>query len=131
MNNIITHKSYLKVLETAHPALRKAILQNADKKLLCVLVEIIINFMQGNVPSNANQRKKLMKYKVIFRKLQKQCKNKKHINKATKQTVVQTGGALPFLIPLILPLIAKAALGGAVAATAGIATRKLLHNESI
>ena len=127
MNNIKQSSSMLHVLEKSHHKLRQAILQNADHKLICILAEIILNFMQGNIAVTPSQKKKLVKYKKPFRFIYKQCHSKhgiKHNKKGIRKAVVQSGGALPFLIPLLAPLIAKAALGGIAATTAGILTKK-------
>lgn len=128
MHNISKQKHILEVLKTAQPKLRKLILQNCDSKVICALVEIIHNLLNGNIPLSKNQKKKLKKYKKQFRFLSKKCiqKNKNINTKKARKTVVQTGGALPFLLPLIIPLIAKAALAGAVSAGVGVATKKIL-----
>lgn len=132
MNNIAKQKSILEVLKAANPRLRQSILYNCDDKTICALVEIIHNLLQGRIPLGPNQKKRLQKYKKKFRYLTERCiKKNKHINnKKARKVIIQTGGALPFLIPLILPLIAKAALSGAVAAGAGYATNKVIKAVS-
>jgi len=128
MNNIRKNRPLLEALKTANPKLRTAILQNSDDKLVCVLVEIISNLLQGHINMNPHQKKKLEKYKNQFRKMVSCCaKHNTVINKRkARKMLIQSGGALPFLIPLLAPLIAKAALGGVVAASAGVATKKIL-----
>lgn len=128
MNNVKREKAILKVLQSASPKLRKAILSNANDKTICTLVEVVSNLLKGNIPMKPHQRKQLLKYKNKLRKLTKCCsKHNKVINKLKARKLLnQSGGALPFLIPLLLPLIAKAALSGAIAAGTGIATKKLL-----
>lgn len=127
MQYLNKHKSILEVLRTAQPKLRKLILQNCDNSLICALVEIIHNLLNGSIELTPKQKKKLQKYKKHFRYLSNKCIHKNHINKKkARKTIVQSGGALPFLIPLLLPLIAKAALSGVVAAGAGVATKKIL-----
>lgn len=127
MKNIYKHRNILEVLSKASPALRKAILQHADKSTICILAEIIVNLMQGHLNLSQSQKKKLKPYKRQFQRLVAICHRRKHINKIkTRRVLLQSGGALPFLLPLLIPLIAKAALGGAVAAGAGIATRKII-----
>ena len=106
-------------------------MQNCDNSVICALVEIIHNLLSGNITLTANQKKKLQKYKKQFRYLSSKCinknKKKKNINKKiSRRVIVQSGGALPFLIPLLAPLIAKAALSGAVATGVGLATKKIL-----
>lgn len=127
MQNISKQQSFLEVLRTAKPKLRKLLLQNCDDKVICALVEIIHNLLQGHIQLSPNQKKKIQKYKKLFRQLSQKCVKKKNINrKKARKVIVQSGGALPFLIPLILPLIAKAALAGAVSTGVGIATKKIL-----
>ena len=127
MQSISKHKSILEVLRTSQPKLRKLILQNCDNNVICALVEIIHNLLQGRIQMSPKQKKKIQKYKKQFRLLSEKCIRNKNINKKkARKVVVQTGGALPFLIPLIAPLIAKAALAGAVSTGVGIATKKLL-----
>lgn len=128
MQHITKHKSILEVLRSAHPKLRKLILKNCDSKVICALVEIIHNLLHERVKVSPSQKKRLAKYKNLFRLINQKCiRNKKHINKKkARQYIVQSGGALPFLIPLIAPLIAKAALAGAVSTGVGLATKKIL-----
>lgn len=128
MQHIAKHKSILKVLKSAHPKLRKLILRNCDNNVICALVEIIHNLLQGRIQVSPKIKKKLSKYKKQFRLINQKCIRKnKHINKKkARKIIVQTGGALPFLLPLIIPLIAKAALAGVVSTGVGIATKKIL-----
>lgn len=127
MKQIAKHRYMLEVLKACSPKLRKAILQNSDEELICVLAEIIVNLMEGNIKMSPSQKQKLIPFKRIFRAIVKQsCTAKVDKTKLRKQ-VVQTGGALPFLIPLIAPLIAKAALAGAVSTGVGVATKKILE----
>jgi hypothetical protein len=128
MNNIKKHQPILQVLQSANPKLRKAIIKNADDKTICTLVEIVTNLLNGNIPLKSHQRSQLLKFKNSLRKVKACCsKHNKVINKGKARKLLnQSGGALPFLIPLLLPLIAKALLGGVVAAGAGVATKKIL-----
>ena len=124
MKQFEKHRYMFEVLQTATPKLRKAILKESDKDLICVLAEIVVNLMEGNIQISSQQKQKLRPYRNLFRKIVKQCSHAKH--KQLKGSIIQVGGALPFLIPLIAPLIAKAALAGAVSTGVGIATKKLL-----
>ena len=134
MNNIAKHKSILQVLRDSSPRLRKSILQNCNAKVICVLIEIIHNLLNGNIPINANQLKRLSKYKGKFRKLSKLCsdnKLKKSINtQESRKAIIQTGGALPFLIAPLIALIAKAAVGGAVSAGTGYVAKKIIDSAT-
>lgn len=133
MQHLAKHEPLFKVLSTANPQLRKAILEKCDKNVVHSLIEIILNVLYGHIDLTPNQRKKLKRFKHAFRQLTRKCVSKKtkRINsKQARKNLIQSGGAFPFLIPLIAPLIAKAALSGIVATTAGIATKKLLEKKS-
>lgn len=125
MKHIEKQRYMLEVLKGASPKLRKAILQNSDDELICILAEIIVNLMEGQIQITSQQKQKFTPYKKLFRTIVKQCGH--HPNKSKlRRHIIQTGGALPFLIPLLGPLIAKAALAGAVSTGVGVATKKLL-----
>lgn len=134
MKNILRHKEILSVLKSANPKLRSAIIANADCDLIKTLIEIIVNLLDGNLPLSNKQKKKLGVYKRKLRRLYRECYNKKShkVKKVprARKLVIQSGGALPFLIPLLAPLIAKAALTGAVGATAGYAVKKILPSSA-
>lgn len=126
MKHLEKHRYMFEVLKNASPKLRKAILQNSDDELICVLAEIIVNLMEGNVKLSPQQKQKMKPYKFLFRTIRKQC-NRHHPNKKMlRRKVVQTGGILPFFIPLLAPLIAKAVLAGAVSTGVGYATKKII-----
>lgn len=130
MKNIIKQKELLEVLKRANPKMRSAMIQHADCDLIKTLIEVVVNLLDGNIPLSHKQKKQLEKYKRKLRILYRECYNQrtkkiKRLKKARK-IVIQTGGALPFLIPLLAPLFAKAALTGAVGATAGYAVKKIL-----
>ena len=122
MQHLEEHRFMFEVLKTASPKLRKAILKESDHELICVLAEIIVNLMEGNIKVSPQLKQKLSPYKNLFRKIRRQCAhpNKKKLRKS----IIQVGGFLPFLLPLI-PLIAKAALAGAVSTGVGLAVKKI------
>jgi len=127
MKHLEKHSPILEVLQKASPKLRKAILEQCDSQVICVLSEIILNLLNGHINLSSKQKQKLKKYKNKFRELASQCNQSKRINKKTaRKLLIQTGGAFPLLLGLLGPIIAKAALGGAVAAGTGIATKKIL-----
>ena len=125
MKHIEKHRYMLEVLKNASPKLRKAILQQCDDDLVCILAEIIVNLMDGQINISSQQKQKFKRYKNLFRIIKKHCSNRPS-KKILRKKIIQTGGALPFLIPLLLPLIAKAALAGAVSTGVGVATKKIL-----
>jgi len=123
MNHLEKHRSMLEVLQKASPKLRKAILQNSNDELICVLAELIVNFMEGHVTISKQQKQKLKPYRKMFRNVVNNCSNHKLKNKKKiRKTIVQSGGFLP----LLLPLIAKAALGGLVSTGVGLAAKKII-----
>lgn len=136
MKNVLNQKAYLAVLKSTQPKTRQFILENADRPLVRALVEIVVNLLKGNIPSTPSQRNRLRCYKHRLRRIYRTCFNQKcHKIKVKngyfpilRRKVVQIGGALPFIIPLLAPLIGKAALGGAVAATSGHIAKKLLSS---
>jgi hypothetical protein len=124
MKHLEKHSHLFEVLKNASPPLRKVILEKADDGVICALAEIIVNLMQGNIRISSQQKRKLMHHKALLRAIVNQCSHK-HPNKTKlRKKIIQTGGFLPFLLPLI-PLIAKAALAGAVSTGVGVAINKI------
>lgn len=136
MKNILDQKSYLEALMKTDTTTRRKLLTQTTTKQQKALVELIINLVKGNVPLTTLQKSKLMKHKKAFRRICKLCysqKKNKIINvkgQVLKNELVQTGGALPFLIAPLIALAAKAALGGVVSAGAGYATKKIIDAAS-
>ena len=89
----------LNFLSSCNPKIRKYILENADKKLIVVLNECMLNLLKGNIKLDYQHFQKLKKHKNAIRLLvNTKCLKKKKI------LLVQKGG----FIPLILPLIGRA-----------------------
>jgi hypothetical protein len=89
----------LKVLKTAHPKLRIAIISNCDKELVNCISECVLNVMNGNLPCNT---RKLRKHNVTLRKV-----TDRHVSlSGKKRIIVQRGGFLLPLLSAILPKIA-------------------------
>lgn len=131
MKNIQRQRDFLNVLIKLNPNLRKLLLKNADKKLKRAIIEIVVNVMHGNIQLSKNQKQKLQKYKSVFRKIYKQHYDKRNNkikkSKINNRQIVQVGGALPFLIPLIAGIIGKAALAGAATAGSAYVTKKIIE----
>ena len=121
---------HLEVLKSSKPKLSKAIINNADPNFIKGLVEGLMNILHGRTKLSDQKLKQLKHYKNYLRNIDKQCCSKKEPikikHKKARKLLVQKGGVFPFLIPLLAPIIAKAALGGAVAATTGVVTKKIL-----
>ena len=105
------HKKYsvLKPFMVADSISRKHLLQ--DRRVMCCLCEISHNVLKGNVSLDRSQKAKATRYKQTFRKLA----NKK-VSFKTKQNLIQRGGFLPFLIPLIAKAVLPAIVGGGISA---------------
>ena len=92
--------------------IKKAIIANADAKLLCALAECAYNILTKNIPLTALQRRRLGKYRTKLRELAR-----KNTTAARRKRLLlpqigegQSGGFLSaFLAPLagsvLLPLL--------------------------
>ena len=96
----------LKVLGRSKAKLRKAILQHCENDLIATICDCIYNVVKGNVPGvKEKEIKKLVPHKKTLIKLSQRIPLKEK-----RKTLVQKGGAvLPFLLPLVAPLLAQAA----------------------
>ncbi len=92
----------LKVISTASPKLRKAILQNLPTDTIRCICDCAHNVLRGNVKLSPKQKKALLKHKKALRDLAS--KRGSLANK--KRVLVQKGG----LVSAVLgPLLAVAA----------------------
>ena len=95
----------LRVLGHCHPKIRNAILKNCENDLIHIICDCVYNVVKGNVPDLTQGKvNKLARHKSSLIKLTK----KLPIKEKRKILVQKGGGFLPFLLPLIAPLIAKA-----------------------
>ena len=85
--NILSQKDLLNSLANAKKNMRKAIIQNADKKLICAVCESINNALAGNVSINSSDMDHLKKYKLTFRRLIKKSPLRKKKNSNTKRWI--------------------------------------------
>lgn len=93
------NKDLLRVLHSARPKVRKAILKEADKDIVCTLCEISDNLLCGNLPLNKSHKDKISKHKSILRRLAKRGEHWK----SKKKVITQSGGAfVPLLISALL-----------------------------
>ena len=90
----------LKVLSHCKPKIRNAILKNCENDLIYIICDCVYNVVKGNVPGLTQE--KVNKTSLI--KLTK----KVPIKEKRKILVQKGGGFLPFLLPLVAPLIAQA-----------------------
>src|SRR4051812_27341009 len=97
------HANLLRTLHRASPAVRRRLLEsNCDGDFVCCITECVKNLLQGAVPLNSTQRKKLSAKKSVLRQL---AQKKTSLRK--KQKLIQSGG---FLGALLGPLVSI--LGG-------------------
>ena len=90
----------LKVI--AIPKYRKAILLNADKKLIEAICQSIHNVLVGNINITLSERNRLKKFRKTLHKLLEKS------SLATKKNIlIQRGGFLQFLIPAVVTGIAS------------------------
>ena len=101
-----THKDLLSALHTLKPKYKIALLKSCNEDEINCICECIHNVLQGKVPLEENNKKKLKKYKSVLRKLVR-----KGTNKIRKNILVQKGGAF---LPIILGSILSALLGSLV-----------------
>ena len=100
MSQRMKHNSdLLRVLARSTPKQRKAILATCHIDLIKCLAEISLNVLQGVVPINAKQKKKLKRYKSVLRALA----DKRVSLKKKKAKLNQSGGnLLSLLLPPVL-----------------------------
>ena len=92
----------LRVVCKGSPALRRAIIKEADDDTIKCFCECGYNILNGNVPVNPKQKKELKKHKYQLRRLADI--NKPLVEK--RKLLVQKGAGLP--VALLLPIIAIA-----------------------
>lgn len=96
-----------KLLTRLTPAERKALLKSLDSKRVRAICECAYNLLQGNVCTDKCNLQKLRKYKTVLRRLAKQGES---WVKKRKYLVQKGGGAIAFLIPLLLSTVLQAAV---------------------
>jgi len=85
-----------KILKKASPKVRKQILKDCTRSLLCCICECVKNVLKGNVPLSKAQKSKLVRHRDKLRRLVL-----KKTRIAEKKKLVQSGGFLSVLIPPI------------------------------
>ena len=81
---------------------RNAIIDEGGKDLVCCICDCIKNVLRGNIPVSDEEKQKLKPYRHCLRKLAK----KKMTDKKRRQ-LLQTGGFLDALIPILVTLVGK------------------------
>ena len=116
---------------------RQACLSHCNDNVTRALIDMIHNLMKGNLRLSSKQKGKLRRYKQQLRFLAKP--SSKSLT-SKKKYLIQKGGFLPFLAPLIPllikaatiagPLIAKGALAGAAGTAASAAIGKIVEKAN-
>lgn len=99
-NRVKKNLHFLKVLHSAKPGVRKAILQKADKDLIDTICECLHNILRGNLQVSPTVYGKLKRHQKVLREIQA----KKTSQKRKKQLLIQHGGFLPALLAPILAI---------------------------
>ena len=95
----------LRVLGRCKPNIRNAILKNCENDLIHIICNCVYNVVKGSIPGLTQEKvNKLAHHKTSLIKLTK----KVPIKEKRKILVQKGGGFLPFLLPLVAHLIAKA-----------------------
>ncbi len=90
----------LKLLKKASAKVRKKILKNCNKTLLCCICECAKNVLKGKVPLSNPQKSRLSRFKNKLRHLA----SKKTLVKVKKK-IVQSGGFLGALLTPVLSFL--------------------------
>jgi len=118
MKRVRKYFTLLQAVRVADPKTRVAIVRHAPDEFVKTLIEIVLNFLKGNLRVSNAVKGRLRKRKTQLRRIATY-KGKIGVQKARKD-LVQRGG-LPFLIPLIAGLAALGGVGGGVGIAAAAA----------
>jgi len=69
MNRLKIHSSILQLLHKAKPSLRKAIIANGNKQLICCTCDCTLNVLHRLVPISQQQKNRFSKHKQSLRTL--------------------------------------------------------------
>ena len=92
------------ISEVKNTKTRNALLKDfsSNTKLRKALREIASNVVKRNIPLSQADKKRLRKFEKVIYDLSRYKSNKK-----TKELFCQSGGFLPYLIPIVLSLLPK------------------------
>lgn len=102
MKSVIPSKYYpmLLALASAKPQVRTLILNSLDAGTIHVLAQLAANILHGNIPIDGVQKYKLRKFKRVLAIL----RNKYASIEQKREALIQQGGFLPLLLPIISSL---------------------------
>lgn len=95
------HYSILQALATAGTRERRRLLKSVSPALIRTLAQIAANVLHGNIRLTPVQKKQLGRYKKTLRALKHKYTN---VERKRKQ-LIQHGGFLPLLLPLITGVV--------------------------
>ena len=93
----------LQLLNSCTVKMRKAILTNSDSKLIKASRECVYNVLKGNVVIPYNVSEKLDKYKSLLRRFVYDKSNLK----SKRKLLIEKGGFLRYILPLVIELAHK------------------------
>lgn len=86
----------LRLLYKSTPRVRKELIKTASPGLIRDICTCVGRLLRGQIPVSAGAKRKLRKKKNLLRKL---AKSSTSLSK--KRNIIQRGGLLPFILPLI------------------------------
>lgn len=104
--NLINTIKHLEVIASIkNPRTRNNVLREFSDRLAIynAIREIAVNTIKTNVPLTPTQKRKLRRYKKVIVELSKPTKTKKR----KQELIIQSGGALATLVPIIVSLLAS------------------------
>src|ERR1700733_2785966 len=90
----------LKLIKEASPNVRKHILKDCKRNLLCCICECALNILKGNVPLKKSQKSKLARFKQRLRNLAS-----KKTRSKVKRRIIQSGGFIGALLTPVLSFL--------------------------
>jgi hypothetical protein len=97
MENVLENFDFLKIIYTSNKKIRNILIDNASKKQINSLCEVVLNTLNGNVEIKYDDLKKLSKHKHVLRLI-----IKKNTQIAKKKSLLKNKSSiLKFLLPKI------------------------------
>ena len=106
MGRVVKHRDALSLVARADPKWRHAIIQQAPKEFVDCVSECCLNVLKGVVPVSPHQKTLLKRKKQQLRDLAD-----RHVSVTKKKKIIQSGGFLHLLGPL-LGKVAAPLIGG-------------------
>ena len=99
-SRLLKNLENLKLIKEASPNVRKHILKECKKNILCCICECALNILKGNVPLKKSQKSKLGRFKHKLRKLAS-----KKTHSKVKRRIIQSGGFIGALLTPVLSFL--------------------------